>query len=280
MTILIDYNHAMISSITGNRLKDVHINENVLRTLFIERLRTIKTKWGNTYGSLLIACDGPNYWRKEYFPYYKHGRKAIKENSRLDWVLLHKVLDEFRKEIEQYFPYKIVYEEGIEADDIIADYIKYHKKEDEKVLIFSGDSDFLQLHKHTNVDQYSPMLQKFLTTDNAIAYLKEKIIRGDPGDGIPNILSPDNIFLREEEQQTKITKKRFDELFSRESLSDMHGWGRNRVLIDFDYIPERIINKIDELIVKQKDKRFVRNDLMTYFINNKQGQFVKNIQDF
>lgn len=276
--IIVDYNQAMISSLTGKWLKKEVLTESTIRTIFIERLRTINKRWKPTYGDVLIACDGPNYWRTQYFPYYKHGRKAMKENSPLNWHLIHTMLTKFRQEIADFFPYKIIHEEGVEADDIIGHIAKTCT---EKTLIFSGDSDFLQLHVNPNIDQYSPIQQKFLHTDDPIAVLKEKIIRGDPGDGIPNIFSAGNIFLDKDRRQTPITKSKLTKLMAQTQFGMAQGgWDRNQKLIDLNYIPQEILNKIDASLEQQKEKRFIRPKMLNYLFETNQSQFIDQIQDF
>ena len=49
---------------------------------------------------------------------------------------------------------------GAEADDIIATLCKNFQNE--KIMIVSGDKDFIQLQKYPNVQQYSPILNKYV----------------------------------------------------------------------------------------------------------------------
>jgi hypothetical protein len=63
--------------------------------------------------------------------------------------------------------------------------------------------------KYTNVKQYSPILKRFISTDDPILFVKEHIIRGDRGDGIPNFLSADNVFVLGERQKSINKKKAY-----------------------------------------------------------------------
>ena len=59
-------------------------------------------------------------------------------------------------------------------------------------MIVSSDKDFIQLHKYYNVKQFSPTQKKLLNSIDPNEYLKEHIMKGDRGDGIPNFLSDDD----------------------------------------------------------------------------------------
>ena len=53
--------------------------------------------------------------------------------------------------------------------------------------------------------------------ENAVTFLREQIIKGDRSDGVPNILSDDDIFLRDERQKP-INKKRLEEWSNIENI--------------------------------------------------------------
>ena len=46
-------------------------------------------------------------------------------------------------------------------------------------MIVSGDKDFIQLQKYPNVQQYSPILKKYVNGHDPITYIKEHILKGD-----------------------------------------------------------------------------------------------------
>ena len=56
---------------------------------------------------------------------------------------------------KENLPYKMIEVYGAEADDIIATLCKHFQ--DEKIMIVSGDKDFIQLQTYPNVKQYSPI---------------------------------------------------------------------------------------------------------------------------
>ena len=118
--------------------------------------------------------------------------------------------------------------------------------------------------------------------DNEIADLKEKIISGDKGDGIPNILSSSDCFVTET-RQTSITKPKLQKFMS-ESVGEWEdekaktGFSRNKILIDLSCIPtdvsDRIINTYTETKPGNKQK------LLNYFIKYKLKNLMDVIEDF
>ena len=207
--ILVDLNQIAISNLMvsiNTYNKNQEINEDLLRHMVLNSLRSYKVKFGEKYGDLVICCDGRHYWRRDIFPFYKAGRKKDRAASTLDWTLIFETLNKIRDEIKEYFPYIVLDVDRTEADDIIAVLVQ-NKSPFEPVLILSGDKDFMQLQKHNRVDQYAPVQKKFVRTDSPRDFLKEQIIRGDRGDGIPNFLSNDDVLVKGERQKP-ISKKK------------------------------------------------------------------------
>ena len=80
-------------------------------------------------------------------------------------------------------------------------------------------------------------------------YIREHVIRGDKSDGIPNFLSEDDVFISGSRQKP-ISQKKIGKWIEQDpsefcaSTEQMRNYHRNRNLIDFDYIPEEIEQKI------------------------------------
>jgi len=256
--ILIDMNQIMISNLMM-QLKGDALNENLVRHMVLTALRAFERQYSPTYGEVVLAYDSKHYWRKEAFPYYKQNRKKDREASDLDWGAIFEVLNKIRDEIKNFFPYKVVEVYGAEADDVISTLttfqayknIKLEKqgKETEKVLILSGDKDFIQLQKYPFVKQYNPILKKEIKHDNPRVYALEHIIKGDKSDGIPNFLSDDDTFVSNKRQKP-ISKKNLEKwvtlspsdfCLSKEALEN---YERNKNLIDLDCIPEHLAVEI------------------------------------
>lgn len=153
-------------------------------------------KYREKYGRMIIACDGGS-WRKDYYPQYKASRKKSREASDLDWKEIFTIVNKVRDEITEHMPYPVVTVQGAEADDIIGTLVESTQEfgQHEPVMIISADKDFIQLQKYDNVSQYSPMTKKLLNDKDPARYLYEHIFRGDSGDGIPNVLSGDTVFV-------------------------------------------------------------------------------------
>ena len=147
----------------------------------------------------------------EKFPYYKGTRKKDRQKSSLDWNEIFELLNKIRDEIRDHMPYKVVEVDGAEADDVIASLVRDQAMRNirlqnnmqpaKKVLILSGDKDFVQLQRYKFVNQYNPIQKKFMNGIDPKVYLLEHIIKGDRGDGIPNFLSDDDTFVSEKRQR-------------------------------------------------------------------------------
>jgi len=284
--IIVDLNQVMLSNLLmqlGNHT-NAQIEENMVRHMILNSLRSYRTKFGADYGELVIACDNTNYWRRKLFPYYKANRKKAQEKSDLDWKAIFECLNKIRAELKEFFPYRVIDIESAEADDVIATLVREYGSEmnlGEAILIMSGDKDFIQLHKYGNVKQYDPTRKKWITHKDPEQYLKEHILKGDAGDGVPNVLSSDNCFVVGERQRPLTTKKM--EHYLKLTPNEMEtaiarNYMRNKQLIDLDETPEEIRVKVMESYQSQENKD--RSKLMNYFIANKLRNLTESIGDF
>jgi hypothetical protein len=281
MPILVDFNQVAISNLMINlKMNQLDtVDEDMLRHMILNSLRFNRSKFTEEYGELVICCDGRNTWRREVFPYYKRNRKKSRAASGYDWNHIFETLNKIKSEINESFPYKVVHIDRAEADDIIAVLAKQWTR-DEKVLILSGDKDFMQLQKYDNVKQYSPVQKKFLRAGDPKEYLFEHIVRGDTSDGIPNCLSKDSTFVSGD-RQTPITKKRLTEWMEKGKVDYKNGdvgFDRNRRLIDFEYIPDDLVSEISQAfeVALEPD----RSNLFSYFVENKLSKLMDHIREF
>ena len=248
--------------------------------MVLNSIRSHKVKFSPEYGEMVIACDDKNYWRKQIYPYYKANRKKEREASELDWTSLFEVLNKIRSEIKDYLPYKVVHVDHAEADDIIAALVKeFHMTQ--KILILSGDKDFSQLQKYPNVKQYNPIQKKFVVCTNPELFLREHIMKGDTGDGIPNFLSADNVLVMGIRQTPLTSKKMSSWLFKSPEefcTEDMlRNFRRNEQLIDLENVPDEIKTQIlDQYNTQNKD----RSKLFNYFVEKKLNNLMSDIGDF
>jgi 5'-3' exonuclease len=261
---------------------NVQVEENMVRHMVLNSIRMYKTKFGSEYGEFVIACDNKNYWRKQLFPYYKANRKKSQAASELDWKAIFECLNKIRSELKEHFPYRIIDVESAEADDIIGTLCIEFGNTNEKILILSGDKDFQQLQRYINIRQYNPVLKKFITCNDPDKFLAEHILKGDAGDGIPNILSDDNCFVLGSRQKP-MTQKKMDDLINLgldEKLDhpNFRNYMRNKQLIDLTQVPEGIKLQILESYDEQANKK--SSNLLNYFIANRLKNLTESIQDF
>tara|TARA_E500000318_G_scaffold111614_2_gene130887 strand:+ start:4781 stop:5644 length:864 start_codon:yes stop_codon:yes gene_type:complete len=286
--IIVDLNQIMISNLMVqiNGRQAVELSEDLVRHMVLNSLRAHNKKFSKDYGDMVIACDSKNVWRREFFPNYKAGRKANREKSDHDWNAIFTMLGNIRNEIRENLPYKVLELETAEADDIIAALVRRvqnrvspnHLK---KILILSGDKDFIQLHNEF-VKQYNPVLNKYVGKDeNPALYIKEHILKGDRSDGIPNVLSDDDVFI-EGRRQKPLSRKKIDswleEVLMTMTEEEEKNYNRNRKLIDLNCIPQeledKINNEFDNVKVATRDK------ILNYFIKNKLKTLIEVIDEF
>ena len=278
--ILVDLNQVLLAGlmaqISNHKGK---LDESLIRHMILNIIRNHVKNFKNEYGEVVLCCDNRKYWRKEYFPFYKANRKKNRDKSDLDWHLIFDMLAKFKAELKENFPYKVIDVEGAEADDIIGTLVPRHSAH-EKILILSSDGDFLQLQNYPNVKQYNPSQKKYVVSENPIMELKEKIIRGDKGDGIPNVFSPGDCFVRDLRQKP-ITQKVLDKLLAESYLEQEEtikaNFIRNATLIDLSFIPEDIKTKI---INTYEETKPAKGKLLNYFIEHKLKNLMEVIEEF
>ena len=269
-----------------NGRQALELSEDLVRHMVLNSLRAHNKKFRKEYGEMVIACDSGNVWRKQIFPNYKAGRKANREKSEHDWDAIFNMLATIKNEIKTFMPYKVIEVESCEADDIIATLIKKvknmiipeHKK---KILILSGDKDFIQLQKYDNVKQYSPITKKLVDGVDPKVYIKEHVLKGDKSDGVPNVLSPDHTFT-DELRQRPLTSKKLESILAQDidELDDeiKRNYQRNDKLINLDNIPKtlesEILNSFNEASYGD------RSGLLNYFIEKRLTSLTENIGEF
>jgi len=278
--ILIDNSQVILSSIFGQIKGNADlIDESLVRHITLNSYRYFRNRFGEEFGELVICDDSSNCWRKDFFPFYKANRKKSQEKSGQDWSAIYDTLTTIRNEIIETFPYKNMRVERCEADDIIAVLCKNMHMQ-EKIMIVSGDKDFKQLQMYPNVYQYSPIQRTMLDCDDPESFLFEHIVKGDSSDGIPNILSDDDVFVNEDKRQKPCGAKKISSLREdRESVESTRNWARNKMLIDLSEIPDEVEDRIMqhwyyEPIVGSRSKIF------NYFVEHKLRNLMGDIQEF
>ena len=255
------------------------IDESMVRHMILNSIRMYRTEYHKEYGEVVLTWDSKHSWRRDYFPEYKASRRKGREESDLNWDDIFGTLNKIRNEIKENFPYKYLEVFGAEADDIIG--FLCEENRDEKIMIISGDKDFIQLQKYPNVKQWSPITKKDVNGFDPTTYLKEHILRGDTSDGVPNVLSPDNTFV-DGLRQRPLSRKKIQSwlLGGGSDWNDevKRNFQRNSTLIDLSRTPEELKNQIR--LEYNNAPHGDRSKLLNYFMQNKLKELTENIGEF
>jgi hypothetical protein len=296
--ILIDFNQLFFSAIMSTAGKDVN-SENpegasLIRHIVLSAILSYKKKYGKKYGDVVLACDSREYWRRNVFPQYKANRKKDRDNSKADWPFIFQELDKIKVDLKENFPYKIIEVDGAEADDVIAIIAKYTQTnelvrtglidEPEPVMIISADTDFCQLQKWKNIEQFSPIQKKVIKPPVPLnEFIIDHVCGGDAGDGIPNICSPDNCFT-DSIRQTPFKRIRLID-FNKRGIdaclneSERRNFQRNMNLIHFDFIPNTLEKKIINTYVKS-DPVKSKGKIFKYLVKHGMKHLIASADSF
>ena len=276
--ILVDMSQIMMASIMMqmHMSKKSEPDEVMVRHMVLNSLRMYRTRFLSEFGEMVLCYDSRHYWRRDYFPEYKHSRRKGRSTDSKDWDIIFSCLNTIKEEIKSNMPYKSVEVYGAEADDIIATLCS---ESSDEVMILSGDKDFIQLQKYPNVKQYSPITKKMISGFNADDYLKEHVLKGDTSDGVPNVLSPDNSFV-DGIRQKPLSKKKIaamiDGNFPNEEVK--RNFQRNKTLIDLGCIPDELRTEILDKFKEAPENS--RNKILNYFIKQRLKTLTESIGEF
>ena len=279
--ILIDLNQVCIANVLQEVKQLKKIEPLLVKHMILSTLLFYRRKFKDQYGELVICCDSKRSWRKDVFPFYKANRKTNRQKDDIDWSGIFEVINSLTDDLVNHFPYSVIQVDQAEADDIIGTLVKNYYRQG-KIMIVSSDKDFLQLQKYYNLYQCSPIQKKNLQIQNPNEYIKEHIMKGDRGDGIPNFLSDDDTFVTDKRSK-KILKTKLEawkNLCPTEFCDEKmyRGWKRNEQLVDLRHTPadikQKIVDQYDTYEYNQRDK------LLNYFIKNKLRNLTEHIGDF
>lgn len=283
--IILDFSGIMHSNIMAqvgfNPDPGTVVDEALIRHSILNTIRANNRDFRGEYGAMVIALDAKEYWRKAVFPNYKIRRKKSRDDSPLDWKLIHSTMDKVKGELADNFPYRVVEGNEAEADDVIAELVNVIE---EPILILSADQDLIQLHPDVGdrVKQYDPVRKKYLEHASPSTFLTEKIIKGDAGDDVPNVMMPDDTFVTGTRQKP-ITAKRLEE-FQRDLPKGVGGsdhlrnYQRNKMMIDLRNIPSDVRQSIRDSY--NKPHNTTKSKLTNYFIKHRLRNLYENQGDF
>ena len=277
--ILLDYNAIAISNVVTQKLD---VDENLVRHMILNSIRMYRSRHRQQYGEIVICTDGFKNWRRQAFPPYKHKRKDARKESKMDWNELFRITNLVLEEIKENMPYKVVEVEEVEADDIIGVLCEDSQEfgRGGNILIVSSDKDFVQLQKYSNVSQYSPMKKKMIKEALPRKQLMELILKGDTSDGVPNVLSGDQVFV-EGIRQTPLRQKVIDQLINDpKCMGDeiYRNYLRNKKLIDLSETPQPLKEKIINNYESQNPTS--GKNVLKYLMEKRCKLLIESVGDF
>ena len=281
--IIVDYSGIALASIIINKTFD----EQMIRHMILNSLRMYNKRYKEEFGEMVLAVDASNNWRRKAFPQYKANRKKDRGKSTFDWNEAFRILNSLREEIRDNFPYKVIHMDQCEADDIIGTLVENSQQfgNFEPIMIVSADGDFKQLQKYDNVSQWSPLTKKLVEEGHPRQNLKLKILQGDAGDGVPNVLSDDNSLI-EGRRQTPLSKKKkeaiLQDLIDGELLyaaSWYRNYCRNETLIDLSKTPSSLKQNIINNFMEQ-DPWGNKGKVFPYLVSKKMNRLIESVTEF
>ena len=284
--VLVDFNGLAIGSIMGQLNRGEELSTNLVKHIILNNLRMYRKKYPeDVYNKMIICCDSPS-WRKDVYPEYKANRKTARAKDKHDWPMIFDLIDETLNDIRTNFPYAVIKIDKAEADDIIGALTKHQadKVLHGPVVIISADKDFIQLQKYGLVTQWSPLFDKLVVDNTPSKYLFDHILKGDSSDGVPNVLSNDDVFITHTRQHP-MTKKKIEAWWlERNNLKDVmptevfRNYMRNREMIDLDRTPENIkkesIDQYENYVYPK------RSNILTYLIENRMKMLIESAGEF
>jgi 5'-3' exonuclease len=221
---------------------DIFVNK--FTKLFFQNLETLKKTHGVPTNNIILGidCSRSDNWRLPFYPKYKGTRKCNND--------VGKMFSHFNSNIKQQ-----MIDQGMhmlkhcsaEADDVLAISKKYirNKNPNAKIIIITGDHDYLQLIDD-NTKIYTLKKKNNLLNDktegSAELDLKLKILMGDKSDNI-NACFPKCGKVT----ALKLLKDPVKFKNKMENPKVKACYELNRKIIDFNYIPKEIV---DDVIMK------------------------------
>lgn len=211
---------------------------------------------------VVMAFDRKS-WRKEYTasekciskkPYKGNRRKDMTEAQQAKYQRFIDHIAEFEKMIEEHTTIITLFENRLEADDLIAGFCQLHEGTDDEVIIISTDSDLLQLMKYGNVKIISPANDKEQKLDDfnndPEYYIFNKCVRGD---------STDNVQSAFPGVRSKRIEKAYNDPFERVQL--MKEVWKNEEQVEFKV--EELFAENELLINLEKQPNDIRRLILT-----------------
>ena len=209
--------------------------------MYLESIVKLVGKKEFNNSKVIFCLDSPknDLWRTKLMDTYKGDRAdlSLKNNFKPTFKLTY---DKFIPNLVEIYPGKIfsIRVDKMEADDIIAVICKHLEKVKIKIVLVSGDQDFLQLgRENLHFIDYKKKTFLSLNKDEAKEKLKDKILNGDCSDNICSIFPKDKKILSLKDRKELISDNTKLNKYLEENPDIKKKYELNQKLIDFDFIP-------------------------------------------
>lgn len=215
--------------------------------MYLESIIKLVGKKQFNNSKVIFCLDSPkdNLWRSKLQDDYKGDRAdlSLKNNFKPTFKFTYdKLIPKLIKNYsDKIFSIRI---DKLEADDIIAVICKNleEKHNKLKILLVSGDQDFLQLGRdNLFFINYKTKKSIVLSKEDAKEKLKEKILNGDCSDNICSIFPKDKklmpLKLKKELMSDDVKLNKYLE----DNVDIKKKYELNQKLIDFNFIPKNLV---------------------------------------
>lgn len=226
---------------------------------YLNRLDQLRDMYDVLWDNVVLAIDCPRkeIWRNKIFPDYKGGRKSHRtENPNAGpYPIFKYTVETLHPKLIEKYGCKSILVDTAEADDVIAVIHRrirslelgqsHNDHENRKIIIISGDHDFLQLaDPWTTVTDPRNGKEISENIKDPKYSLYHKILTGDKSDNIPNCFVGCGTKTADKCLRTPGMLK---EKFENDPMI-LEKFKKNKNLIDFSEIPSEIKMKIEEQI--------------------------------
>lgn len=274
--IIIDMNSLVAPIVFG--LTDPMLstfNIDVARVSVIQALLSVHKSAAlyKTTPTTLVYDSGGN-WRYDVFPGYKHSRRKD-TTSTLDKQKYVQLLKELESDLPEAINAITMKIDKTEGDDVIGTLaIEWDMKNN--LCVVSKDSDFHQMAGYLpyafcimgNSSGAGQMTCYQYITDLSIENLHKKFFTGDPTDGIPNVLSDLDIFVKKD-SNPKLRQKPLRESTIKEWTQEILKNNKNdsilSTLLDSKTYERYEMNK--KLMDFRCTPRHIKVEILTEFYN-------------
>jgi len=100
--ILVDMSQIMMASIMMqmHMSKKSEPDEEMVRHMILNSLRMYRTRFLSEFGEMVLCYDSRHYWRRDYFPEYKHSRRKSRGTDDKNWDIIFNCLNTIKEELK------------------------------------------------------------------------------------------------------------------------------------------------------------------------------------